>query len=307
MNQLATSPTSATPREGLFYALAAYGLWGVVPLYFNALVEQTGRRISADELLAQRIVWSLPFLMVLLTLTGRWPTFVGCFRARSLLLTLMGSTVLIGVNWYVYIYGITTEQVLQTSLGYFINPLVNVLLGMVFFRERLRLLQWVALALATIGVINNTIAAGELQWIALSLAVCFGTYGLLRKKAPVDGLVGLSVETLFLVPLAGGYLLWLGSEGALGSYGAASDALLLCSGVVTALPLMCFGQAARRMRLSTLGFLQYLSPSLQFVCAVLVIREPFTSAQLLGFVWIWTGLAVFTVDSVLARDSTSGG
>jgi chloramphenicol-sensitive protein RarD len=307
MNQQAAATGSATSREGLLYGLAAYGLWGVVPLYFNGLFEQTGRRISADELLAQRIVWSVPFLMVLLTLSGRWPIFFACFRARSLLLTLLASTVLIGLNWYVFIYGITAEQVLQTSLGYFINPLVNVLLGMVFFRERLRVLQWVALALATIGVINNTIAAGELQWIALSLAVCFGTYGLLRKKAPVDGLVGLSVETLFLMPLAGAYLLWLGSEGALGSYGAASDALLLCSGVVTALPLMCFGQAARRLRLSTLGFLQYLSPSLQFVGAVLVIQEPFTSAQLVGFVWIWTALAVFTVDSLLARGSSSRG
>jgi chloramphenicol-sensitive protein RarD len=301
MNQIATVSPTLRQREGLLYGLAAYGLWGVVPLYFNALVEQTGRRIGAVELLAQRVCWSLPFLVLLLTLTRRWPAFAGCFRTRRLLLTLVGSSVLIGLNWFVYIYGIASGQVLQTSLGYFINPLVNVLLGMVFFGERLRLLQWGAVALAAVGVIGLTASAGELPWIALSLALCFGTYGLLRKKAPVDGLVGLAVETSFLVPLAGGYLLFLGAEGALGSYGWVSDALLLCSGVVTALPLMCFGQAARRLRLSTLGFLQYFSPTLQFLCAVVVIGEELRSAQLVGFVWIWAGLAVFTLDSVLAR------
>jgi chloramphenicol-sensitive protein RarD len=207
--------------------------------------------------------------------------------------------VLIGLNWFTFIYGVATQQVVQTSLGYFINPLVNVLLGMVFFRERLRPSQWCALGLATAGVVIITVATGELQWIALSLAVCFGLYGLLRKNAPVDGLVGLSVETLVLVPLAVGYLVWLGGEGSLGSYGLICDGLILGSGVATALPLMCFGQAARRLRLSTMGFLQYVSPSLQFLCAVVVIGERVAAAQLLGFGCIWLGLAVFSVDSLL--------
>jgi chloramphenicol-sensitive protein RarD len=299
MNLTTVPAPRSSSREGLLYGLAAYGLWGIVPLYFNALVEQTGKHISAPELLCQRIVWSLPFLMVLLTLTRRWPLFARCFQVRSLLGMLAVSSVLIGLNWYVYIYGIATEQVLQTSLGYFINPLVNVLLGMVFFRERLRPLQWAALALATVGVVSMTATAGELPWIALSLAGCFGAYGLLRKKAPVDGLVGLAVETSFLVPLAASYLLVLGHEGTLGSYGPVSDALLVCSGMVTALPLMCFGQAARRLRLTTLGFLQYVSPTLQFICAVVVIGEPLDAGQLVGFVWIWVGLAAFSLDSLL--------
>jgi chloramphenicol-sensitive protein RarD len=300
MNPLTTVPPRAATREGLWYGLAAYGLWGVVPLYFLAVIEQTDKQISASELLAQRIVWSLPFLVLLLTLGRRWTVFAACFRTLPLLLTLIASSLLIGGNWFVYIYGVTTEQVLQTSLGYFINPLVNVVLGLVFFRERMRRLQWVALTLATVGVVWMTATIGELPWIALSLAGCFGFYGLLRKKAPVDGLVGLSVETCFLVPVAAGYLVALGlrREGALGSYGVLSDGLLLCSGVVTALPLMCFGQAARRLRLSTLGFLQYLAPSLQFVCAVTVMGEPLKPGQLAGFAWIWTGLAVFSLDSL---------
>jgi chloramphenicol-sensitive protein RarD len=295
--------TDARSTEGVLYGLAAYFLWGVVPLYFHALSVLAHESISAEEILAHRIVWSVAFLVLLLTLTRRWPVVLRCFRSRGLLLTLLVTTVLIGLNWYVYIFGVVTEQVLETSLGYFINPLASVAMGMVFFRERMRPLQWAALVLAAAGVVGMTLLVGRLPWIALSLAGLFSVYGLLRKQAPVDGLAGLSVETFLLAPLAAAYLLLLVGEGraAVGVYGPACDAMIVASGAVTALPLMCFGQAARRLRLSTLGFLQYLAPSLQFVCAVAILHEPISEEKLACFAAIWAGLAVFTVDSVWTR------
>jgi chloramphenicol-sensitive protein RarD len=303
MNDVAPS----SRREGLLYGLAAYGLWGLAPLYFNGLVELTEQHISADEILAHRIVWSVAFLALLLTVSRRWALVAACFRIPALRWTLLLSAVLVGLNWYVYIWSVATQQVLQSSLGYFINPLVNVLLGMAFFREKLRLLQWTAIGLATVGVVSMTATVGGLPWIALSLAGLFGFYGLLRKKTPVDGLVGLSVETFLLAPLATVYLVLLLATGqaALGVWGPAADGMILCSGVATALPLMCFAQAARRLRLSTLGFLQYMSPSLQFLCAVL-LGEELRPGMLAAFVWIWSGLAVFTADSLLALRARRG-
>jgi chloramphenicol-sensitive protein RarD len=297
------SESSPSPRGGMLYGLICYGLWGVVPLYFNAIVELSGKQISAVEILAQRIVWSVVVLVPLLSLSRRWPLVVKCFRVPALRWTFLATSVLIGLNWFIYIYSVASNQVVQSSLGYFINPLVNVAMGMVFFHERLRFLQWIAIGLAVIGVAGMTAAVGELPWIALTLAGSFSVFGLLRKKAPVDGLVGLSVETIVLLPLAVGYLLVLAcAEGtSLWRFGPLCDVLLLSSGLVTALPLMCFGQAARRLRLSTLGFLQYLSPSLQFLCAVAVIGEPVKPTELASFAWIWAGLAVFAVDAVLRR------
>jgi chloramphenicol-sensitive protein RarD len=239
---------------------------------------------------------------VLLTLAGRWRLVAHCFRLPALRWTLSASTILIALNWYAYIYGVITNQIMETSLGYFINPLVNVLLGMVFFRERLRSLQWLAIALAFAGVAGMTIIVGGPPWIALSLAGCFGLYGLLRKKAPVDGLVGLSVEIFLLAPLAGGFLLVQASSTGtgLGQFGTLCDVVILSSGVVTALPLMCFAQAARRLQLTTMGFLQFMSPTLQFFCA-LALGEALNWNQLASFACIWAGLAVFSADAVLAR------
>jgi len=272
-----------------------------VPLYFNALSELTDKRVTSLEFLAHRIVWSVVFLAFLLTAWKRWHMVGTCMRTPTIRWTLVASTVLISLNWYVYIYGVVSEQVLQTSLGYFINPLVNVLLGMAFFGERLRRLQWLAVLLATAGVAGMTVVVGELPWIALSLAACFGLYGLLRKSVPVDGLVGLSVETFLLMPIAVAYLVFLASDAAmsLGAYGTVCDAMLLASGVVTALPLMCFAQATQRLRLSTMGFLQFLSPTLQFLCAVAILGEPLKTWQLQCFIAIWCGLALYCVDAVL--------
>jgi chloramphenicol-sensitive protein RarD len=288
-------------RHGLLYGLAAYGIWGVFPLFINALSLAADRQITAEEVLAQRIVWSVAFLVIVLTLSRRWPMVATCLRVPTLRWTLVATAILIAANWYVYIYGITSRQTLQTSLGYFINPLVNVLLGMIYFRERLRRLQWVAIALAACGVAGMTMQAGEIPWIALGLAGCFSVYGLLRKKVPVDGLVGMSVETFLMVPAAAAYLMWLANKGeiALTNYGPVADTLIVLSGVATALPLICFGQAVRRLPLSTMGFLQYLAPTLQFLCAVVVLDEPLDQMKLVCFIWIWCGLAVYSVDSLI--------
>jgi chloramphenicol-sensitive protein RarD len=209
--------------------------------------------------------------------------------------------VLIAVNWFVYIYGVVNRQVVQTSLGYFINPLINVLLGMVFFHERLRGLQWLAVALAAAGVLSLTVAAGQLPWIALTLGLSFGLYGLIRKTIPTDGLVALSVESLVLLPLALGYLAVLQVKG-LGHFATvdrATDLLLALVGVITVVPLLCFGQAARKLPLSTLGFIQYLSPTCQFLLAVLVLGEELDAVKLVSFCFIWLGLVLFSTDTLL--------
>jgi chloramphenicol-sensitive protein RarD len=286
-------PAAASPR-GLLYGLAAYVFWGVVPIYFNAL-----REVRPLELLAHRILWSVPLLALLLMLGGTWSEFRRCFRSYRLRLLFLGSTVCIAVNWFVYIYGVVTKQVVQTSLGYFICPLVSVLLGRLILGERLRRLQWIAVFLAAVGVGLLIFQGGEWPWIALSLAFSFALYGLLRKLAAVDGLAGLSVETCLLAPLAAGYLLWLQNDGTLqwGQLGLTVQILLLLSGIVTAVPLLCFGQAAKLLPLSTLGFLQYVSPSLQLIVAVYVLEQPFHFDQFLCYCVIWVGLLIFSVDS----------
>jgi chloramphenicol-sensitive protein RarD len=284
---------TARVREGFLYGLVAYGWWGLVPLYFKAL-----EGVDAAEILAHRIVWSMVFLAALLSLAGRWGELKRCFTSPALLRVFLATSVLIAVNWFVYIYSVEERQLVQSSLGYFMTPLVSVGLGMLFFKERLRSLQAVALVLAVTGVLILTIAVGELPWIALILAVSFGLYGLLRKVVPVDGLVGLSVETLLLLPFAAGFLLWRAEEGAFGRYSWSLDVLLFCSGVVTAVPLMCFAQAARRLPLSTLGFLQYLAPSLQFLLAVLLFHEDFAAEKAVSFGCIWGALVVFSIDTM---------
>jgi chloramphenicol-sensitive protein RarD len=287
-------------REGLFYGLAAYGFWGLVPLYFKAISQ-----VPPAEVLAHRIVWSVVFLALLVGVGGRWRDLAGCFRSRAVLRTLLASTLLIAVNWFVFIYAVSTGRLIQASLGYFITPLVSVLLGLVFLRERLRPGQWLAVALAATGVVYQAVAAGQLPWIALALAGSFGVYGLLRKTVRVDGLIGLSVETLLLLPAALGFLGYEAARDGLAWGGGdwTMDLLLALSGVVTTVPLVCFAQAARRLRLSTLGFLQYLSPSLAFLLAVGVFREEFAAGQLVSFGCIWAGLAIYSVDSVLAYNN----
>ncbi len=283
---------------GLMYGLAAYGWWGLMPLYFKGV-----QTVRPAEILAHRIVWCVVLLAVVLTLGRRWPDFARCLRSRRLLGLLLLSSVLVGVNWLVYIHGVSTHRIAQTSLGYFINPLFSMLLGMLFFRERLRPWQGLAAMLAAAGVLYHVSALGETPWIALTLMSSFGLYGLVRKVVPVDGLVGLAVETLVLLPAALGFLACAtaGGTATFGRNGWWVDGLLLAGGVVTAIPLLCFGEAARRLPLTTLGFLQYLAPSMQLLLAVLVYEEHFGMEQAVTFGLIWAGLALFSLEAVLAR------
>lgn len=286
--------TTAT-REGLLYAIGAYGLWGIVPLYFKPLADA----VRPEEVLAHRVLWSLVCLLPILWLASRWGALRVCLREPTTFALLAVSAVLIAANWYVYVLCVTRNIIVHASLGYLLTPLVNVLLDRVFFGRRLRALQLVAAAVATAGVVTMIVAAGEFPWLGLVIACSFGFYSLVRKTTPVDGLVGLSVETLVLTPIALGYLIWLGQAGTLafGTQTRGLDILIACSGPVTAAPLLCFGQAARRLSLTALGFFQYLAPSLQFVIAVTVYGEDFRPARVASFSVIWAAVALFAYDS----------
>ena len=287
---------SATPsKHGIIYAIAAYGSWGLIPLYFKAVAG-----VAPVEVLAHRALWSFALLAVLVALMRRWSELGRELQSGKLLAMLGLSTLFIAANWLVFIYSVISGQVLQASLGYFINPLINVLLGVLFLRERLRPNQILSIMLALIGVVVLAAFVGKVPWIALILALTFGLYGLMRKIMPVDGLVSLTVETLAMTPFALVYVGCLattrpGAEGSLGTLG-----LLALSGPVTTIPLLFFGAAARQLRLSTMGILQYLSPTIQFLLAVVAFREPFSTAQIVSFGCIWTAIVIYTADSYRA-------
>ncbi len=272
-------------------------MWGIVPLYFRLF-----RQLPPAEVLAHRVLWSFLLLSGLLVVLRRWPAALRVLRSRGLLLRLTLSTLLIAVNWFTYIYAVSQERVIEASLGYFITPLVNVLLGVVFLRERLRGLQVVSLVLAAIGVLNLACLGRVFPVLALILATSFAFYGLMRKITPVDSMLGLFVETLLLAPVALLFLSILGvrDEAASLQAGSTTLGLLMVSGVVTTTPLLCFAAAARRLRMATLGILQYLSPTFQFVLAVVAFHEPFSSTQLASFVCIWSAVGLYCVDSYLA-------
>ncbi|GED22547.1 EamA family transporter RarD [Halomonas halmophila] len=285
-----THSVSPDASKGVGFGLAAYLMWGCFPLFF-ALFEG----IPAYEVLIHRVLWSCVFLMGLVTLMRRWSPVRAALRHPRRLGRVLACAILIGANWGLYIYAVETRQVLQASLGYFLTPLINVLLGMLVLRERMQPLQGVAVALAGVAIAIQLMMLGEVPWISLALAFSFGTYGLLRKQVPLDGLSGLLVETLLLMPLGLLALAWL-SELGMSHFLAdhRSTLLLIASGVITALPLLAFAGAARRLRLATLGFLMYLNPSIQFLIALLVFNEPLTPAQLSTFMLIWCGLALYS-------------
>ena len=284
---------AATRRAGLLFGLGAYLCWGVMPLYFKLIAQ-----IAPTEIVAHRILWSLLFLGALATLWRRWPAIRAAATTSRVLLTMIATALLIAVNWLVYVYAVVSGHVLEGSLGYYLNPLVNVLLGVFILKERLSRPQIAAVALAAAGVAILAAGAGSGLWISLTLAMSFALYGFLRKIAPVDSLEGLSIETAILAPVALGWLIWLQAQGTLGftRFGTDIDLLLALGGAVTAIPLLLFTAAARRLPYSTLGFLQYIAPSLQFLLAVLVFSEPLTTAHLVCFGAIWSALAIFTID-----------
>jgi chloramphenicol-sensitive protein RarD len=288
------SPERARFRQGLSFGLGAYLLWGVLPLYFKAL-----GHVAATEIVAHRIVWSLVFLGVLATLWRRWPAIGKAVATPRVLLTLTATATLIGANWLIWVWAVNNGHVLEGSLGYYLNPLVNVLMGVMLLKERLTLAQKLAVALAAAGVAVLAWGAGGGLWISLSLAGSFATYGFLRKVAPVDAIEGLSIETAILAPVALAWILWLNRSGTGGlGIDTTTTLLLVAAGAVTAVPLLLFTAAAKRLPYSTLGFLQYIAPSLQFVLAVFVYGERLTTAHILCFGAIWTALAIFAVDGL---------
>jgi chloramphenicol-sensitive protein RarD len=232
----------------------------------------------------------------------RVPELRAAFAQPRLRLALLVSTFLVGINWYVYTWAVGMNRTMEASLGYFLQPLLNAVLGVVLFRERFRTGQVVSLLIAATGVLVLMTLAGEFPWIAVVLALSFGLYSTIRKATPVDGLVGLTIETLFLFPAAAGYLLWLWQQNKLvfGTHTLSADAWIMASGIITSVPMVFFGQAARRLRLSTLGFIQFLSPTLQFILAVAVFGESFPPRKVVGFVIIWVAVVIFIIDSLLA-------
>jgi chloramphenicol-sensitive protein RarD len=258
------------------------------------------RAVPAFEIILHRIVWSFIFLVPLIIMMRRWQEFIDALKNTRTLLILLFTALIIGGNWLLYIWAVNSGYLLQASLGYYINPLVNVVLGVAFLKERLRVLQILAVALATAGVIYLTVYYGEFPWIALTLAVTFGFYGLIRKVIPVGSLVGLTVETLLLSIPALVYLFYLDGHGQ-GSIFRVSlklDLLLMGCAPLTAIPLLCFTLGARRLYLSTLGLLQYIAPSCMFILAVFLFREPFSIAQVVTFILIWAALAIYSTDSM---------
>lgn len=282
----------ARTRAGLLLGLGAYFLWGFLPLYFKALAG-----ILPTELVAHRILWSLVFLGALATFWKRWPAIRAALGQRSVVGTLAATATLIGVNWLIYIWAVMNGHVLAGSLGYYLNPLVNVLLGVVLLKERLTRAQVTAVALAAAGVAVLAAGAGEGLWISLTLAASFALYGFIRKVTPVEAIEGLSIETLLLAPVALGWVLYL-QQDARSGFGAepVTDVLLILSGAVTAVPLLLFTAAAKRLPYSTLGFLQYVAPSIQFLLAVFAFGEPLTPSHLVCFAAIWTALAIFAAE-----------
>jgi chloramphenicol-sensitive protein RarD len=293
---LASAEAAQRHRAGLFYGLGAYLLWGVLPLYFKALAH-----VSATEIVAHRILWSLLFLAALLTFAGRWRGISVALRTPRVVLTLAATAILIATNWLIWVWAVNNGHVLEGSLGYYLNPLVNVLMGTLLLKEKLSRPQIGAVLLAAAGVAVLAWGASSGLWISLSLAASFATYGLLRKVVDVEALEGLSIETAMLTPIALGWILWMnygygGGGGGLG-FDAGTTILLVAAGAVTAVPLLLFTAAARRLPYSLLGFLQYIAPSMQFLFAVLVFGERLTTSHIICFGAIWAALAIFSFDT----------
>lgn len=280
-------------KIGALLAAGAFVIWGLTPIFWKHL-----RQVPAPEILAHRIIWGFVFVAIWMAIRGRWSELRHTVRSPRTLVTLLTSTGFIAVNWGLFIWAVNTDRVLATSLGYYINPLVNVLLGLVVLGERLNRNQWIAVGLAGLAVVVLTVSLGQLPWISLALACSFGMYGLLRKTVRADAVVGLTFETAALAPLAIGFLMFQEQRGigALGHQGIQVDLLLALAGVVTAVPLILFTLGVRRIPLSTAGLLQYIAPSCTFLLAVVFYGEPFTAAHAVAFPLIWTALALYTTD-----------
>lgn len=297
MTEVARAPRPVRSQEfvGTLSAIGAYTLWGLVPIYWPLIENATPL-----EILAHRVLWTLVFVVGLLFVSRRWSQVRDALAVSRTRWLLALATVLVTINWGVFIWAVTNGFVLQSSLGYFINPLISVLLGVVIFKERLRFAQWAAVGIGAAGVVVLTLGYGTVPWVALTLAGSFGLYGLVKKKAGVDAIPSLAIETGYSTPIALGFLGWLAITGT-GSFwadGPGQSLLLAGAGVVTAVPLLLFGAAAIRIPLSRLGILQYIGPALQFLLGIFVFNEAMTPLRWVGFVTVWLALAVFTVDAL---------
>jgi len=283
-------------KLGMLYAVGAYVVWGLLPVFWKALAA-----VPALEILAQRMVGSLMVVLLLLALLGRGRGVVAALRNRRVLAMFVASALVLSLNWFVYIWAVNAGFIIETSLGYFINPLVSVVLGILFLRERLRRWQGVAVAIAASGVVYLTVAYGQLPWLALTLASSFAVYGLLRKTAALGSLEGLTLETLIVFVPALGYLAFLHGTGqaSFGAVGRSATLLLVLSGVATATPLLLFASGARLIPLTTLGVLQYIAPTIQLVLGVVVYNEALAASRLVGFCVIWLALAVYACESIV--------
>ncbi len=294
MNPMPSAEQQAATRTGVFNALAAYVMWGVAPIYFKLLVD-----IGAGEILMHRIIWSSLFLLVLVLVMKKWQALITLCRQPKLVLKLAISAAILALNWLLFIWAVNNDHLLDASLGYFINPLFNVALGMLFFSERLRQNQFIAVILAVIGVLVQLVTLGSIPIVSLVLASSFAAYGVLRKKMQVDSFVGLLVESLLMLPFALIYWQFF-VVSPTADLTANSDSLnltLVLAGVVTTAPLLCFTAAAKRLTLSSLGFFQYIGPSIMFVLAVFYYQETMQSAEFVTFIFIWSALALYSLDS----------
>ena len=285
-------------KKGYWAAIFAYLWWGLIPIYFKLLTE-----VNAMEILAHRVAWCVPTVLVIMWLLRRPVAIKEIWQNKKLRWALVASTLLVSNNWFIFTWAVVNDQVLATSLGYFINPLFSVVLGVFFLGERMSRLQWIAVAIATLGVLNQVVYLGTLPWISLALAFTFGLYGLIRKQTPVDALNGLLVETMIAMPVALGFigfLFWAG-QGAFMQQSAATDWTLIAGGLVTAVPLILFAYGARLIPLYAIGFLQFIAPTMTFILAVVVYKEPFGWQQAITFGLIWLALVLYLIDSVIKR------
>jgi chloramphenicol-sensitive protein RarD len=289
-------------NKGILYALGAYTIWGILPIYWKAV-----EIVPPLEILGHRVIWSFALLTILILGRREAISLMKVLSSRRIMFFGALAAGLLGVNWLVYIWAVNSDHIVESSLGYFINPLVSVLLGVLFFKERLRPLQWAAIGLAACGVIYLTIRSGTLPWISLVLALTFGFYGLLKKSSSLEALPGLSLEMAILFLPALAYLLFVQFQGsgAFGHAGAETDILLAFTGVITALPILMFGMAARSIPLTLVGLLQYIAPTCQFLLGVLAYGEPFSHDRLIGFSIIWLALMFYWLEGWLRRSKTA--
>ncbi|MFE8704176.1 EamA family transporter RarD [Cytobacillus sp. FJAT-54145] len=282
-------------KMGIIYAAFSYFLWGILPIYWKLLYH-----VNADEILANRVLWSFVFMVIILTFTKKLGAFTNTLKGfkenKKQLLALVVASLLVSCNWFIYIWAVNTDQMIEASLGYYINPLVSVLLGMIFLKEKLSSAQYTSFVLATIGVLILSVSYGKFPWISITLAVSFGLYGLAKKLIKVDSAVGLTLETLAVTPIALIYITWLFIQGnqSFLAVSFTTDLLLIGAGAATALPLLYFSKGAQRIPLSMLGFLQYIAPTLTLILGVFVYEEHFTKHHLLAFMFIWTALTIYS-------------